>query len=104
MKLPHPLVVTRKTLASIGGEAAAAIEGEETTNKTQERRGEERRRSAACSTWELLPDIHQVSDWRLKRGWIGTKFGELVPHFEHFNLVSLYEDLIRPDQDYSHIM
>ena len=28
----------------------------------------------------------------LKHGWIGTKFGELVPHLEYFDLLSWFED------------
>ena len=34
----------------------------------------------------------QAGGWRLKRGWIGTKLGELVPHLEYFDLSSWFED------------
>ena len=44
---------------------------------------------------QICPDLvaHlQVSGRRLKRGWIGTKLGELVPHLEYFDLLSWFED------------
>jgi hypothetical protein len=58
-------------------------------------------KSGSLFSLGLLPDLHQVSDWRLKRGWIGTKLGEFVPHFEHFNLISLCEDWLSRAPDLS---
>jgi hypothetical protein len=62
-------------------------------------RREWRRRVVICSAWWLLPNLHQVR--RLKRDWIGTKLGEFVPHFDHFNLISLCENRLRRALDLS---
>ncbi len=58
-------------------------------------------KSGSLFSLGLLPDLHQVSDWRLKRGWISTKLGEFVPHFKHFNLISLCEDWLSRAPDLS---
>ena len=46
------------------------------------------------------PVIFQAGDWRIKRGWIGTKVGELVPHLEYFDLLSWFEDWLSRALDF----
>jgi hypothetical protein len=93
-------MMERKTLSSIGGEIVAAIGVKKKLVKHKRGKGEGRR-CAVCSAWELLPYLHQVSDWRLERGWIGTKLGKFVSHFKHFNLVDLYKDWLNRAPDLS---
>ena len=86
-----------KTLASNlswARERAAAVReevrAEHKNITTWEKRG--RRRSKSVQIWWLWTGHLQAGDWSLKRGWIGTKLGELVPHLEYFDLLSSFED------------
>jgi hypothetical protein len=37
------------------------------------------------------PVCLQAVDWRLRRAWIDSKLGELLPYFDYLNLVSWFE-------------
>jgi hypothetical protein len=51
---------------------------------------ERRRRGESVQISEFWPVDLQADVWRLKRAWIGSKFGELVPYFEYFDPVTQF--------------
>jgi hypothetical protein len=56
------------------------------TPQSSEKRGR-RRRGESIQISEFWPVCLQAGVWRLKRAWIGSKLGELIPYFQYFDLV-----------------
>jgi hypothetical protein len=59
------------------------------TPQPSKKRGR-RRRDESIQISEFWPICLQAGVWRLKRAWIGSKLGELVPYFEYFDLVTQF--------------
>jgi hypothetical protein len=55
-----------------------------------EKRGR-RRRGESVQISKFGPVCLQAGVWRLKRAWIGSKLGELIPYFKYFDPVTQFE-------------